>query len=163
MDSPASPTPAASAAGLWISQQSARYPTALARGLHGASALLFLVAVLGLLWLVPVPPALVRPGAWAGLAMMALTLACWRRSRPLGLAMLVLLVALGLVLHRLHLAYGEGLLAPAIGAGILALIGQFSAWRMGGSTRGAGLALRDLLLGPAWLLARLLRALGPKL
>jgi hypothetical protein len=163
MDSPASPTPAASAAELWISLQSARYPTALARGLHGASALLLLVAVLGLLWLVPVPPALVRPGAWAGLAMMALTLACWKRSRPLGLAMLVLLVALGLALHRLHLAYGEGLLAPALGAGALALIGQFSAWRICGSAGGAGLALHDLLLGPAWLLARLLRALGLRL
>lgn len=163
MDSPASPTPAASAAELWIAQQSARYSTALARGLHGLAALLFLVAVLGLLWLVPVPPALVRPGAWAGLAMMALTLACWKRSRPLGLAMLVLLVALGLVLHQLHLAYGEGLLAPALGAGVLALIGQFSAWRIGVSASGVGLALRDLLLGSAWLLARLLHALGLRL
>jgi hypothetical protein len=77
--------------------------------------------------------------------------------------MLVLLVALGLVLHRLHLAYGEGLLAPALGAGVLALIGQFSAWRIGVSASGVGLALRDLLMGSAWLLARLLHALGLRL
>lgn len=136
------------------------HSTALSRWLQAGFAWLLLWGVLMLLWSVPVPPALGRPGAWAGFAMAVAALYYWRLSRPLGFAMALILVALGFATHALHLAFGPEILrGVALAMAALACTGVFVGHRVEGRSRSAFTPLAYLLIGPAWIPGAVLRRL----
>ncbi|NUO75330.1 MAG: DUF962 domain-containing protein [Lysobacter sp.] len=120
-------------------------------------------SVIALLWCIPSPGTWFRAGFWAGLAMFAAWMFYYRASRKLGLGMLVLFVLSGWLTQYLNERLGTTqLLYLGIAVFVVAWIGQF----IGHSKLYEGKRpsfftdLRYLLIGPAWVLAKLYRKLG---
>ena len=85
----------------------------------------------------------------------------WRLSRPLGAAMLIVFVSFGLVTEGLYRALGPTtLLWSAAAVFVAAWIGQFIGHRIEGRKPSFLTDLAYLLIGPAWLTAKLMRRLG---
>lgn len=120
-------------------------------------------AVIALLWAIPVPSAFARPGAWAVLAMVLAFYWYWRRSRRLATGLLIAFAVLGLLTHLLY-----GWLGPvrlcwlAVAVFVLAWIGQFVGHHYEGRRPSFLTDVCYLLIGPAWLMEKLLRRLGFK-
>jgi uncharacterized membrane protein YGL010W len=100
-------------------------------------------------------PAVVHPGAaW---------MFYWRASRALGIGMLVVFVAMSWLTRWLHDAYGvRNLLYAAIAVFVVAWIAQFVGHKIEGRKPSFFTDLTYLLIGPAWVLSKLYRALGWK-
>jgi uncharacterized membrane protein YGL010W len=144
----------------WFAHYSSDHQNTLNQQIHVVCVPLILWSVIALLWVIPVPPALGRAGAWAGLAMAIATLFYWRLSRPLGLVMLVEFVLLGLITHALYQLLGaQGLLWLGIGVFVVAWIGQFIGHKYEGKKPSFLTDLVYLLIGPAWVTAKLMRRL----
>ena len=128
--------------------------------IHWVCVPIIVWTVVALLWLIPVPPALGRDGAWAGMVMAMAAIYYYRLSRPLGLVMAIKLVALGFLTHLLYGALGAtNLLWLAIGVFVLAWIGQFIGHRYEGRKPSFLTDLAYLLIGPAWVMGKLMRRL----
>lgn len=130
------------------------------RSFHAACAALTLWSLVALLWCLPVPPVLGREGAWAGFAIAIAALYYWRLSRPLGLVMAVILVAVGFFTHALYTAIGAGALqwialAALVCGGAGILLGR----RSEGRAPGVRTSLVYLMIGPAWQVDALMRRL----
>jgi uncharacterized membrane protein YGL010W len=120
-------------------------------------------SVIALLWTVPVPQMWLRPGAWAVAAMVLAFYWYWKRSRMLALALLVAFAALGLLTNFLYARLGAADLRwLAVGVFVVAWIGQFIGHKFEGRKPSFLTDLAYLLIGPAWLMAKLLRRLGFK-
>jgi uncharacterized membrane protein YGL010W len=120
-----------------------------------------LASVVALLWCIPVPGTLFRPGLWGALAMFVAWMFYYRASRRLGYGMLVGFVALAWGLRALHAHIGSQTLAIAAAAVfVLAWIAQFAGHRIEGRKPSFFTDLTYLLIGPAWVLAKLYRRLG---
>ncbi|HEX7768639.1 MAG TPA: Mpo1-like protein [Dokdonella sp.] len=131
------------------------------RLIHWICVPAILWSVIAALWLLPVSPRFGRPGFWCGLAMAAAFAFYWRLSRPLGAAMLVAFVLLGLLTEGLYRTLGpQGLGWLAIAVFVLAWIGQFAGHRIEGRRPTFLTDLAYLLIGPAWLAAKVLRRIG---
>jgi len=129
--------------------------------IHWICVPLILWTGIALLWVVPVPAALGRPGLWAGVAMFFALSFYLRLSRPLGFAMLAAFVLLGAITEILLRALGPGLLMwLAIAVFVLAWIAQFIGHRIEGKRPSFLTDLAYLLIGPAWLVAKIMRRLG---
>ena len=124
-------------------------------------------SVIALLWCIPSPGTWFRAGFWAGfwagLAMFAAWMFYYRASRKLGLGMLVLFVVSGWLTQYLHVRLGvTQLLYLGIAVFVVAWIGQFIGHSklFEGKRPSFFTDLRYLLIGPAWVLAKLYRKLG---
>ena len=118
-------------------------------------------AVVAMLWVVPVPNALGRAGLWAGVAMFAALTFYLRLSKPLGFAMLLVFVALGLITEALYRALGATqLLWLAIVVFVIAWVVQFVGHQIEGKRPSFLTDLAYLLLGPTWIVTKLMRRLG---
>ncbi len=118
-------------------------------------------SVIALLWTIPVPEGLGRQGLWAGLVMVAAMSYYLRLSRPLALAMLIVLAGLMLLTDWLHGMIGTRMLLwSAIGAFVIAWIVQFIGHEIEGRRPSFLTDLSYLLIGPLWLLSKLFRRLG---
>ena len=128
------------------------------RGIHWICVPVILWCVIAVLWTIPVPAAFAQPGLWAGVAMFLAWLFYWRLSRPLGLAMLALFVVLGFIAHLAFVALGPQHLRVLAGAlFVAAWIGQFVGHRIEGRRPSFLTDLAYLLIGPAWLMGKLMR------
>lgn len=117
--------------------------------------------VVAALWVIPVPPILGRTGLWAGMAMFLATLFYLRLSRTLGLAMFLVFVVLGVITELLYRELGPAnLLYLAIGVFVAAWIAQFIGHHIEGKRPSFLTDLAYLLIGPAWIVAKLLRRAG---
>ncbi|WP_257388219.1 DUF962 domain-containing protein [Tahibacter caeni] len=117
--------------------------------------------VVAALWVVPVPPLLGRAGLWAGVAMFFATVFYLRLSRTLGLAMFAVFVVLGVVTELLYRQLGPApLLYLAIGVFVVAWIAQFIGHHVEGKRPSFLTDLAYLLIGPAWIVSKLLRRAG---
>lgn len=117
--------------------------------------------VIAALWVIPVPPILGRAGLWAGVAMFLATMFYLRLSRTLGLAMFLVFVVLGVVTELLYRELGPAnLLYLAIGVFVAAWIAQFVGHHIEGKRPSFLTDLAYLLIGPAWIVAKLLRRAG---
>jgi uncharacterized membrane protein YGL010W len=117
--------------------------------------------VVAALWVVPVPAFLGRPGFWAGMAMVAALAFYLRLSRALCAGILVLFVALGLITEGLYRALGpSALLWTAIAVFVIAWIAQFVGHQIEGRRPAFLTDLVYLLIGPAWIVAKVLRRVG---
>jgi len=118
-------------------------------------------SVIALLWCIPVPGTLFKDGVWAGLAMFAATMFYYRGSRALGLGMAAMFMLGGALAHLLFLQLGRsGLLWVAVAVFVVAWIGQFIGHKIEGRKPSFLTDLTYLLIGPAWVLAKLYRRLG---
>lgn len=136
--------------------------------LHSAPSrvLAVLAMVCGLamvLWSLPVPEGIGRPGLYAALACVALVGRYLRLSRMLAIAALGLLLPLGALVGGLHDGFGPDALLP-VGAVVFAagIAGAaVLAWRYDQPLFAA--VIEDAWLGPAWLIDGAARRLGFRL
>jgi len=129
--------------------------------IHWICVPLIVWTVVALLWVVPVPSAIGRPGLWAALAMVAAFGYYMRLSRPLAAAMLVVFVLLLLITEGMFRVLGAtGLLWTAVGVFVAAWIAQFVGHEIEGKRPSFLTDLQYLLIGPLWLTSKLMRKLG---
>ncbi|MGH8042278.1 MAG: DUF962 domain-containing protein [Rudaea sp.] len=129
--------------------------------IHWICVPLILWTVIALLWIVPVPAVLGRAGLWAGVAMFGAMLFYLRLSRPLALGMFVVFVVFGLITETLYRALGaSSLLWLAVAVFVLTWIAQFVGHHVEGRRPAFLTDLAYLLIGPAWLVAKLMRRFG---
>jgi len=120
-------------------------------------------SVIALLWTIPVPAAFFRPGTVAAAVMVLAFYWYWKHSHRLALALLIAFALLGLFTNLLYYRLGAASLCwLAIGVFVVAWIGQFIGHQFEGRRPSFLTDLSYLLIGPAWLMAKLLRALGFK-
>jgi uncharacterized membrane protein YGL010W len=129
--------------------------------IHWICVPLIVWTAIALLWVIPVPAILGRPGFWAGMGMFAALVFYLRLSRPLCFGMLALFVILGLITEGLYRALGSSnLLWLAIAVFVLAWIAQFVGHHIEGRRPAFFTDLAYLLIGPAWIVAKVMRRLG---
>ncbi|MGN6330016.1 MAG: DUF962 domain-containing protein [Rhodanobacter sp.] len=120
-------------------------------------------SVIALLWTIPVPASFARPGAWSVLVMVLAFYWYWKRSHRLALGLLLAFALLGLFTNLLYYRLGAMTLCyVAIAVFVVAWIGQFIGHQYEGRRPSFLTDLSYLLIGPAWLMAKLLRKLGFK-
>ena len=146
----------------WFASYSDDHRNDTNQRIHVLAVPAILWSVIALLWCIP-SSGLFQQGVWAAVAMFAAWLFYYRASRPLGLGMLAVFALMAGLTHWLHGELGTaGLLWLAIGVFVVAWIAQF----VGHSKLYEGKKpsfftdLRYLLIGPAWVLAKLYRRLG---
>ena len=145
----------------WFDSYSGDHRNATNQLIHLACVPAILWSVIALLWCIPSPASLFRPGIWAGVAMVAAALFYLRQSRRLGLGMAAAFFVLGLLTRLLHDALGSRDLALlAVAVFVVAWIGQFVGHKIEGKKPSFLTDLTYLLIGPAWVLAKLYRRLG---
>ena len=129
--------------------------------IHVFAVPLLLWSVIALLWCVPVPGTLFRPGLWAALAMFFAWMFYYRASRRLGLGMLAVFVALAWLTRWQHDVLGTAqLLYLATGVFVVGWIAQLVGHRIEGRKPSFLTDLTYLLIGPAWVVAKLYRKFG---
>ena len=117
-------------------------------------------SVSAMLWSIPTPQALLKPGSWAALAMFAAWLYYWRLSRKLAFGMLVCFLVFGLANRWIADHYGMAtLLELGIGVFVVAWIAQFIGHEIEGKRPSFLTDLVYLLVGPLWTLSKLYRRL----
>jgi uncharacterized membrane protein YGL010W len=145
----------------WFGSYSAdhRNPTNIV--IHWICVPAILWSAIAFLWLLPVPPSIGRAGLWCALLMVGALTFYWRLSRPLGFAMLIEFVLMGLLSDWLYRNYGgRTLLWLAIGVFVVAWVGQFIGHILEGKRPSFFTDLVYLLIGPAWLTAKVMRRVG---
>ena len=145
----------------WFAHYSDDHRNATNQRIHLFAVPLILWSVVALLWCIPSPGTWFRAGFWAGIAMFAAWMFYYRASRKLGVGMLVVFVALGWLTRWLHDGVGTtNLLWLAVAVFVVAWIGQFVGHKIEGRKPSFLTDLTYLLIGPAWVLAKLYRKLG---
>lgn len=145
----------------WLDSYSSDHQNRTNQRLHWLCVPLIVWSAIALLWAIPVPPPFFRPGAWAVLMMVAAFYWYWKHSRRLAAALLLAFVVLALITNLLFFQLGPTRLCLlAVGVFVVAWIGQFLGHRYEGRRPSFFTDLSYLLIGPAWLMAKLLRKLG---
>lgn len=145
----------------WFANYSGNHRNARNQLIHVICVPAILWSVTALLWCIPAPGTWFGAGWWAGLAMFAAWVFYYRASRRLGGGMLAVFVLLAWLTRWLHDRLGTShLLYLAIGVFVVAWIGQSVGHRTEGRKPSFLTDLTYLLIGPAWVLAKLYRALG---
>lgn len=157
----ASQEPAPRSIDRWFASYSGDHRNATNQAIHVFAVPAILWSVIALLWAIPAPGTLFKPGIWAVVAMFPAWLFYYRASRRLGLGMLALFAALALLTGWLHGMLGAaGLAWLALAVFVVAWIAQFVGHRIEGRKPSFLTDLVYLLIGPAWVLAKLYRRLG---
>ena len=118
-------------------------------------------SAIAMLWVIPVPTFIGRPGFWAGVAMFFALSFYMRLSRPLGFAMLAAFVLLGVITEFLYRSIGpHDVLWLAIAVFVAAWIAQFIGHKIEGKKPSFLTDLAYLLIGPAWIVAKIMRSVG---
>ncbi len=129
--------------------------------IHTVCVPLIVWTVVAALWVIPVPAAFGKPGLWAALAAVGAMGYYIRLSHRLAMGVFVGLVAYFLATYYLHDWLGSTrLLIAAAAVFVLAWVGQFIGHHIEGRRPSFLTDLQYLLIGPLWLLAKLLRRLG---
>ena len=145
----------------WLDSYSADHRNPINQRLHWLCVPPIVWSVIALLWTIPVPVRFLQPGAWAVLAMFLAFAWYWKRSHRLGGALLLAFAALALLTGWLFNRYGAANLRwSALAVFVVAWIGQFVGHQFEGRRPSFLTDLSYLLVGPAWLMEKLLRRLG---
>ena len=149
--------------GDWLGEYGESHRHPVNKLVHWICVPLIVWTVVAALWTIPVPASIGKPGLWAGLALVATMAFYLRLSRVLAYAMLVFFAALMAFTWWLHAHIGSSaLLWSAIAVFVAAWVGQFIGHKFEGRKPSFLTDLAYLLIGPAWLMAKLLRRLGFK-
>ena len=134
---------------------------ALNQHIHVVAVPAILWSVVALLWCLPPLITWFQNGIWAGLAMFGAWCFSNRLSRSLGLGMLAALFVIGCSCRLLEARIGLSQLALlAAGVFVVAWIAQFVGHKVEGRKPSFLTDLTYLLIGPAWVLAKVYRHLG---
>ena len=145
----------------WLDSYSSDHQNPTNKRLHWICVPPILWSVIALLWAIPVPVGFLRPGSWAVLAMVAAFYWYWKRSHRLAAALLLAFVVLALITNTLFFELGAaGLCVLAVAVFVVAWVGQFIGHQYEGRKPSFLTDLSYLLIGPAWLMAKLLRKMG---
>ncbi|WP_199100634.1 DUF962 domain-containing protein [Dyella sp. ASV21] len=145
----------------WLDSYSADHQNATNRLLHWICVPLILWCVIALMWTIPVPSMIGRPGLWAVAALVLAFAWYWKHSHRLGAALLVALVLMCVLTEWAYRQLGPAHLCfTALGVFVLAWIGQFIGHAIEGRRPSFLTDLAYLLVGPAWLMDKLLRRFG---
>ncbi len=145
----------------WFTSYSRDHQNPTNRAIHWVCVPCILWAAIAALWTIPVPSALGAPGLWSWLAMTGALIFYIRMSRVLGLLMLALFALLGVLTAALYWALGPmALLGLAVGVFVLAWVGQFIGHYFEGRRPSFLTDLSYLMVGPAWLMSKLMRRAG---
>jgi uncharacterized membrane protein YGL010W len=145
----------------WLDGYSADHQNPTNQVLHWICVPPIVWSVIALLWTIPVPASLFRPGTWAVGVMVMAFYWYWKHAHRLALGLLVAFALLGLFTNLLFVQLGAPSLRRwAIGVFVVAWIGQFIGHQFEGRRPSFLTDLSYLLIGPAWLMAKLLRKLG---
>jgi hypothetical protein len=131
------------------------------RWLAAGCVLLIVWSAIAMVWTIPVPSMLGRPGFWAVMLQVLLFSWYWKYSRRIGAAMFIALSVLSLLTHLIYSAIDPMQLRGwALGIFLLAWLGML----LGRFLEQPRPSLRDELaaffIGPAWFMDRLLQRLG---
>ncbi|MDO5505273.1 MAG: DUF962 domain-containing protein [Pseudoxanthomonas suwonensis] len=146
----------------WFDSYSSDHRHPVNQWIHVVCVPLILWSVIALLWCIPVPEGgLFRDGMWALFAMLAAWVFYRRNSRPIALGMAVTFLLMALLTRLVHDMLGpQVLLYSAIVVFVLAWIGQFVGHKIEGAKPSFLTDITYLLIGPAWVLAKLYRQMG---
>jgi uncharacterized membrane protein YGL010W len=145
----------------WFASYSCDHQNPTNQSIHYFAVPSILWTVIALLWCIPVPGTWFVSGFWAAIAAFAAWMFYYRASRPLGLGMLAVFVAMLWFNRWLHAAIGtERLLWLAVGVFVLAWVAQFIGHKIEGKKPSFLTDLVYLLIGPAWILGKCYRKLG---
>lgn len=146
----------------WFANYSADHRNDTNQLIHVICVPAILWSVFALLWCIPVPTGgLFRDGMWALLGMIAAWVFYRRASRSLALGMAVAFLLIAAVNRGIWEMFGSRvLLVSAIVVFVVAWIGQFIGHRIEGRKPSFLTDLTYLLIGPAWVLAKLYRRMG---
>ncbi|MEO8803151.1 MAG: Mpo1-like protein [Rudaea sp.] len=145
----------------WLGDYSENHRNPVNIVIHWIDVPLIFWAVVALLWVVPVPAVLGRAGLWAGVAMFAALTFYLRLSRPLGFAMLIAFVVLGLITEALYRTLGShDLMRLASVVFVLAWIAEFVGHKIEGKKPSFLTDQVYLLIGPVWIVTKIMRRLG---
>ncbi|WP_230474739.1 DUF962 domain-containing protein [Dyella monticola] len=147
----------------WLDSYSHDHQHPINRLLHWLCVPLIVWSVLALLWTIPVPESLLRPGACAVFAIVLAFTWYWKHSHRLGAALLIALAVLALICFQLFDTLGP-VRMRWLGAGVfvVAWIGQFIGHVFEGKRPSFFTDLAYLLIGPAWLMDKFLDRIGVK-
>ncbi len=127
------------------------------RAIHWICVPVILWCVIAALWALPVPRSFAQPGLWSAAAMFFAWTFYWRLSRVIGAGMLVVFALFGFSAHVAFASMGAGNLAlMAAILFVLAWVGQFIGHLFERRRPSFLTDLTYLLIGPAWLLGKLL-------
>lgn len=147
----------------YFASYSDNHRNALNQRIHLVAVPAILWSVVALVWCIPTFGTWMKTGIWAALAMFFAWMFYYRMSRPLGLGMLAVFFFCGCLCRLIEARLGLAtLLWSAAAVFAVAWIAQFIGHRFEGRTPGFFTDPAYLLIGPAWVLARLYRALGWK-
>lgn len=147
----------------WLDSYSQDHQHPTNRLLHWICVPLIVWSALALLWTVPVPASLLRPGAYAVFAIVLAFAWYWKRSHRLGAALLIALAMLALVCAWVFASLGSSHMRwLALGVFAVAWVGQFIGHLFEGRRPSFFTDLAYLLVGPAWLMDKLLNRIGLK-
>jgi len=147
----------------WLDSYSQDHQHPTNRLLHWICVPLIVWSALALLWTVPVPASLLRPGAYAVFAIVLAFAWYWKRSHRLGAALLIALAMLALVCAWVFASVGPAHMRWfALGVFAVAWVGQFIGHLFEGRRPSFFTDLAYLLVGPAWLMDKLLNRIGLK-
>lgn len=145
----------------WFASYSSDHRNDTNQAIHVVAVPAILWSVIALLWCIPVPGTWFTAGLWSALAMFAAWMFYNRASRALGTGMLAVFVLMAWTTRWIHLHYGtRTLLVAAVAVFVVAWIAQFVGHKMEGRKPSFLTDLTYLLIGPAWVLAKLYRKLG---
>lgn len=145
----------------WFASYSGDHQHPLNQALHVVCVPAIVWSIVALLWCMPTPGTWFRQGIWAALAMFAAWMFYHRASRPLGYGMLAMFVLMASLTRWLFDTLGmSNLMNLAIGVFIVSWIGQFVGHALEGRRPSFLNDLTYLLIGPAWVVAKLYRRMG---
>jgi uncharacterized membrane protein YGL010W len=144
-----------------LDQYASDHQNAVNQAIHLVCVPAIVWSATALLWTIPVPGNLFRPGTWCGLAMFLAWAWYWRLSRKLAMGMLLAFFTAGVVNRLIMDRFGmDALLWTAIGVFVIAWIGQFIGHKVEGKRPSFFTDLVYLLVGPLWTLDKLYRRMG---
>lgn len=146
----------------WFASYSADHQHPMNQRIHMLAVPLIVFSVLALLWCIPVPEGgLFRDGMWALLAMIAAWIFYRRASQSIALGMALQFLLFSVIIRGLYETLGTHvLLIIASVVFVLAWIAQFVGHKIEGKKPSFLTDLTYLLIGPAWVLAKLYRRMG---
>lgn len=145
----------------WLDSYSGDHQHPTNRLLHWVCVPLIVWCAIAMMWTIPVPSMVGRPGFWSVCALVLAFTWYWKQSHRLAAALFVALVLLCVLTEFAYRALGpHSLLLTAIGVFVVAWVGQFIGHVIEGRRPSFLTDLAYLLVGPAWLMDKLLRRAG---
>ena len=147
----------------WFASYSGDHQNQTNQKIHLFAVPAILWTVVALLWCIPVFGTWMKSGIWAALAMFGAWMFYNRMSRPLGLGMLAIFVAMAWLTRWLESLLGlQNLFFLAVTVFVVAWIAQFIGHKIEGKKPSFLTDLTYLLIGPVWVLSKFYRKMGWK-